>query len=169
MGGSSSSKTSTSNVTDASTTSVNQGGALAGIVGSDNEVNLSILDGGAIESAFDFGENILDVNASVVESGFSFAGDSLNFADNALEKSFEFGSDSTDAAFAFSADIAERSSLENRQILNSAINASNDAQSSVLKFAQNVSTPQTQLIKAGVIGLSIFAVLSVVLKMKASA
>ena len=45
-----------------------------------------------------------------------------------------------------------------------AIEASSDAQSRVLDFAQSVSTPQTELIKAGLIGLALFVGASVLLK-----
>lgn len=174
-GGSSSSNTTTQNFTDASTVNASQAGSAAGVVGDDNTTIVSILDGSAIARAFGFGDksldvlndsvtNSLDFSESVVDSGFEFGRQSLDFSEEALSQSYEFGAGSLDDAFDFARDTAEQSSLENRAILNSAINASNGAQSSVLKFAQNVSTPQIQLIKAGLIGLAIFATASILLK-----
>jgi hypothetical protein len=177
MGGSSSSSSSTTNFTDAGTINANLEDATSGVVGDENitstTVITSILDGGAISESFDFASESLNTIDNVVDSGFDFAGDSLDFAGDTVDESFEFGrssldfgeqvlfnsfefgAGSLDQAFEFSSKVAEQSSLENREILNSAINASNDAQSSVLGFAKSVSTPQTEFIKAGVIGLAV--------------
>lgn len=188
MGGKSSSSSTTNNFTDASTANISQAGSAAGVVGSRNRVSVNILDGGAINDAFGFGgdslevldktvssslnfsESVVDTSLdnvnNVVDSGFSFGRNSLGFADESLEQSFEFGTGSLDAAFAFSKDIADRSSLENRAILNSAINASNGAQSSVLKFAKDVATPQSQIVKTSIIALVVIAGIGFVVSRK---
>lgn len=203
MGGKSRSTSTTQNFTDASTLNANLTGAAAGVIGDENitetTINTNILDAGAIDSAFDFGSESLDVlndsvseslsfSESVVNKGFDFSGDTVDssfdvvgdtvdegfdfglsalneafgfgsksfaFSEETLAQSFEFGAGSLDQAFAFSSNVAEQSSIENRAILNSAIEASNDAQSSVLGFAKSVATPQSEFIKAGVIGLAV--------------
>ena len=164
MGGRSSSSSSTTNFTDASTVNANLAGSTAGVVGEGNTTITNVLDGGVISKAFDFGGESLNAVNDSVNTAFGFGGDSLNFASESLQQSYECGAGSLDKAFEVSSDIAKQSSLENRAILGAAINASNSAQSSVLKFAQNVSTPQTQLIKYGLAGLAIFATASVFLK-----
>jgi len=164
MGGRSSSSSTTQNFTDASTVNSNQAGSVAGVVGDGNTTNVSILDGGVITKAFDFGGKSLNAVNDSVDASLNFAGDSIAANSEVLAQSFEFGTGSLDKAFEISSDIAKQSSLENRAILGAAIDASNGAQSSVLKFAKNVSTPQTQFIKAGLIGLAIFATASIFLK-----
>ncbi len=88
FGGSSSSSSTTNNYVDNSSITANQAGALLGIAGNDNSVgSVNLLDGGAIQSAFDFAGQAGDRAYSFAESNNSklmqAIGESISFAERA--------------------------------------------------------------------------------------
>lgn len=85
MGGRSSSRTTSTTSTEVNSTNENISGIEDSTVFSDTGA-VSILDGGAIDSAFDFA-------GETVESGFGFGENSLNFAGEGLEHLLDFGSE----------------------------------------------------------------------------
>jgi hypothetical protein len=84
MGGSSSSKSSSANTSTDNSINLNEGGFVA-----TNGSTLNILDGGAVEDAFEFGTTVanqaFDFGGEVVESNENITEDSIQFAENTLK------------------------------------------------------------------------------------
>ena len=87
FGGSSSSSSVTKNFIDNSSVTANQAGALLGIAGNDNQVgSVNVLDGGAINRAFDFAKSNNSKLTQAVNETLGFA---ERAGKNAMQIAFE--------------------------------------------------------------------------------
>ena len=133
MGGSSSSSSTTNNYVDNSSITANQAGALLGIAGDGNKVgSVNVLDGGAIQSAFDF-------------------------AGQAGDRAFDFAGQAGGKAF----DFAESSNSKLMQAISETMGFAERAGNNAMRIAFESSQPGAAALNKQLIGIGVVAVSTV--------